>query len=215
MDRTEFKNSTLYILLGAFVAGLLGLWFGQKFFLPAGSATTGAFQGKVLLYPQPRPLEAFVLRTPEGQPLPADALKGRWTAVFFGFSHCPDICPTTLAQLAAVQKQLAATLPPEKRPQLLFVSVDPARDLDPKLRAYVDYFSKDILAASADDAALEAFSRQLGAQYIRQPPDAAGEYSVDHSADLFLLGPDLTRRGLIRPPFEPAALAADLEALAR
>lgn len=211
MDRSEFKNSTLFILLGAFVAGLIGLWFGQQYFSSGAAATR--FQGKVLLYPQPRPLAPFTLKNPDGSDLPSTQFQGRWTAVFFGFSHCPDICPTTLAQLAAVQKQLATRLPAARQPRLLFVSVDPARDLDPKLRTYVDYFSPEILAATVEEPALEAFTRQLGAQYIRQPPDASGAYSVDHSGDLFLLGPDLTRRGLIRPPFDAATLAADLGAL--
>lgn len=211
MDRSEFKNSTLFILLGAFIAGLVGLWFGQQYFHSGAAAQH--FQGKVLLYPQARPLAPFTLKNPDGSALPSTQLQGRWTAVFFGFSHCPDICPTTLAQLAAAQRQLAAQLPAEKQPRLLFVSVDPARDLDPKLRTYVDYFSPDIVAATVEESALEAFTRQLGAQYIRQPPDAGGDYSVDHSSDLFLLGPDLTRRGLIRPPFDAAILAADLGVL--
>lgn len=215
MDRTEFKSSTLIILLAAFVAGLIGLWVGQKYFRPASGGSNNNFQGKVLLYPEPRPMAAFTLDLPDGSALSSEQLRGRWTVAFFGFSQCPDICPTTLAQLAATQTQLKRALPADQQPRLLFVSVDPNRDANARLREYTDYFSPEIIAATAQEPALEAFTRQLGAQYIRQPPDANGAYSVDHSADLFLIGPDLTRRGIVRPPILAAPLAHDLAELLR
>jgi len=208
MDRSVFRHSTFWIVLAAVAAGMLGLWLGQR-----SSSAEPVFQGKVLLYPQARPLAPFELEHADGSPFGPSQLAGRTSVLFFGFTHCPDICPTTLALLAAVEKQLATRLPAARRPQLVFISVDPQRDRGAQLKTYVDYFNPALQAVTGTPAAVKAFTEQLGVQYFLQPADAAGSYSVDHSSDLYLIGPDGRRLGLIRPPFTTAALAADLETL--
>lgn len=93
-------------------------------------------------------------------------LKGHWTLVFLGFTFCPDVCPTTLTDLAVAQQQWEA-IPDGLRPRVLFVSVDPQRDPPARLGEYAHAFHKDTLAATADVPALERFATALGFVFQR------------------------------------------------
>ena len=142
-------------------------------------------------------------------------LHGHWTLVFLGFTHCPDVCPMTLAQMSQAQKQWES-IPESIRPRVLFVSVDPERDSPGRIGEYAHAFHKDTLAATADVPALEKFAASLSMVFAKVPP-ADGEpddqYSVDHSASMALLDPQGRMSGLVQPPFDPNLIAADLAAL--
>ena len=169
----------------------------------------------VTLFPQPRALPDFNLRQSDGTALVPGELKGHWTLVFIGFTHCPDVCPTQLAQLSVAQKQWRA-LPDSTRPRLLFVSVDPERDTPDRIGEYAHGFDPDTLAATADIPALEAFAKSLSLVFAKMPaPEGApaDEYSVDHSAAIAVLDPQGRMAGVIQPPLDPNAIAKDMIAL--
>ncbi|WP_028919604.1 SCO family protein [Pseudoxanthomonas suwonensis] len=209
-----FNRTTAYILAAALAAGL-GLL--AAFHLLDRDATAPAPELQtVTLLPQPRQLPAFNLRQSDGTPLVPGELAGHWTLVFLGFTFCPDVCPTTLAELAQAQKQWEA-LPESTRPRVLFVSVDPERDTPAKAGEYAHAFHPDTLAATADIPALEKFATSLGFVFMKVPGKGydqnPNDYSVDHSANIALLDPQGRLAGLIRPPFQPLAIARDLEVL--
>ena len=198
----------------AVLAGGLGLWTSQRMHAPAAAPPPTV--KAVTLLPSPRVLPAFELQQSDGTPLNADELKGHWTLVFLGFTHCPDVCPTTLAQLAGAQKQWAA-LPEATRPRVLFVSADPERD-SPKLTGdYAHAFHPDTLAATAPVPQLQAFARSLSLVFMKVPgpSGAADDYSIDHSAAMVLLDPQARMAGVVQAPFDVRAIAADLELLAK
>jgi protein SCO1/2 len=207
-----FNRTTLLVLVAALAAGL-GL-LASRHFLDA-RAPEGPPMRAVKLFPQPRVLPAFSLRQSDGTPLVPGELKGHWTLVFLGFTWCPDVCPTTLAELAQAQKQWEA-LPEPTRPRLLFVSVDPERDSPDRIGEYAHAFHRDTLAATADVPALENFARSLSLVFAKVPaPEGApaDAYTVDHSATIAVLDPQGRMAGVIQPPLEPKAIAADLAAL--
>ena len=212
-----FNRTTLVVLVAA-LAAALGLWAAQGWFgQPAPAPTLQA----VKLFEQPRPLPAFSLQQSDGTQLVPGELQGHWTLVFLGFTHCPDVCPTTLAQLAQAQRQWSA-LPEATRPRVLFVSVDPERDSPDRIGEYAHAFHKDTLAATADIPALEAFARSLSLVFMKVPaPEGvpADQYSVDHSAALAVLDPQARMAGMIPQSqgsaLDPKAIAADLLALSR
>jgi protein SCO1/2 len=208
-----FNRTTTLILVIALAAGL-GLWAAQRWFdQPAHEQP----QLRALrLFDQPRELAPFSLRQSDGTPLVAGELKGHWTIVFLGFTHCPDVCPTTLAELAQAQKQWER-LPDATRPRVLFVSVDPDRDTPDRTGEYAHAFHKDTLAATADVPALEAFARSLSLVFMKVPAAEgapADQYSVDHSAALAVLDPQARMAGVLQPPLDPRAIAHDLQVLA-
>ena len=210
-----FNRTTLYILIAALAAGL-GLWAGQAVLdrkAPVAQPETQA----VRLLPEPRALPAYSLQQSDRTQLVPGELKGHWTVVFLGFTHCPDVCPTTLAELAQAQKQWA-DLPDPVRPRVLFVSVDPERDTPDRIGEYAHAFHRDTLAATADIPALEAFARSLSLVFMKVPPPQgapANQYSVDHSAALAVLDPQGRMAGVIQPPLDPRGIAADLLLLTR
>ena len=208
-----FNRTTVTILVAAFAAAL-GLWAAQhQFGTPV--ATKWPQTQSVRLFDPPRELPAFSLRQSDGTPLVPGELKGHWTLVFLGFTHCPDICPTTLATMAQAQKQWAS-IPESTRPRVLFVSVDPERDAPDRIGEYAHAFHRDTLAATADVPALENFARSLSMVFAKVPPEGAepaDQYSVDHSAMIAVLDPQGRMSGLIQPPFDAKAIATDMAAL--
>lgn len=199
------------ILVVALAAGL-GLWAGQHWFDNAGSRPLQENLSNTVLYPEPRVLPEFSLDGADGQSVDAAALRGRWSLVFLGFTHCPDICPTTLAQLAQAER-LLTDLPQQQRPRIVFVSADPERDTPDKTAEYARHFSPDALGATADHARLEPFVRSLHMVYAKADL-GGGEYSVDHTAYIAVLDDEARHVGMIRPPLDPKAIAADLRQLA-
>ena len=210
-----FNRATLVVLVVALAAGL-GLWASQRYFGAAPASSWPQTQ-VVRLFEPPRELPAFSLRQSDGTQLVPGELKGHWTLVFLGFTHCPDVCPTTLAQLSQAQKQWAS-IPEAIRPRVLFVSVDPERDTPDRIGEYAHAFHKDTLAATANIPALENFTRSLSLVFAKVPaPEGApaDQYSVDHSASMAVLDPQGRMSGLVQQPLDPAAIAADMAALTR
>lgn len=207
-----FNRTTVLILIAAVAAGL-GLWSAQRWLAP-GASPQPQMQ-TVRLFPQTRPITPFTLKQSDGSELTAEELRGHWTLLFLGFTHCPDICPTTLAELSQSQKQWAA-LPAETRPLVLFVSVDPERDSPARTGEYAHYFSPDTLAATAEIPTLEALARSLGMVFMKVPLPGGkpGDYTVDHSATLALLDPQGRMAGIVRPPLQPKTIGEDLAKLA-
>ena len=211
------SRSTLLVVCAAFAAGL-GLFLAERHFGggPRATAETDAMPPDlraVRAFPTPRVLDDWRLTRADGATIGPSDLRGHWTVVFLGFTHCPDVCPTTLAELAKAQARWAA-LDPARRPRLLFVSVDPGRDTPKSAGEYARYFHADTWAATADPKTLAQFAQAMGLVYMKVPLKD-GDYTMDHSATLVVLDPQARQVGLIGPPLKWDAIAADLSRLAR
>ncbi len=157
-----------------------------------------------------RPLPDFSLIDQRGQPFGPRNFDGHWSLMFFGYTNCPDFCPTTLATLAAMEKNLRAAGTPT-RPQVVFISVDAKRDTPQQLARYVPYFDPEFIGATAaDQPAIEALARKLGVA-VALTKTADGGYTVDHSAEIFVVDPQGRLAAVLTGPFTPAALQADFD----
>ena len=146
----------------------------------------------------------------DGKPRSAADFRGKVVVVAFGFTHCPDVCPTTLADLASVMKQLGADA---RGVQVLFVTVDPKRDTPELLAQYVPAFHPEFIGLHGDAAATEKVTKDFHV-YAHERPGKGGEgYTVDHSAQSFVLDRDGRVRLLIPPGTPPAAIASDVRIL--
>ena len=156
----------------------------------------------------------FTLTDAAGRQVTEAEVLAKPALVYFGYTFCPDVCPTTLAQLAGAQKQWAS-LPEASRPRVLFVSADPDRD-SPRLTGdYARAFHSDTLAATAPVPQLEAFARSLSLVFMKSP-GASGkpdDYTIDHSAALVVLDPQARMAGVVQPPFDVKGIASDLAKL--
>jgi protein SCO1/2 len=130
--------------------------------------------------------------------------------LFFGYTNCPDLCPTTLATLAAMEKRLRAAKAPV-RPQVVFVSVDAKRDTPAQMAKYVPYFDPEFIGlTAADQPSIEAVAKKLGVSVVIEPA-ADGRYAVDHSGDIFVLDPDGRLAAILSGPFGVEALQGDFQ----
>jgi protein SCO1 len=192
----------------AIVAILVGFLSAQ--FMGVGASTPVTLSTGTML-PEPRALPDFQLLSSTGQPYEREQLLQHWSLVFFGYTSCPDICPTTLTTLAQVEKQLA-TLPANQRPQMVFISVDPQRDTPIVVGNYVKFFSTDFIGLTGEQPQIEQLTHAMGAPVSIQQT-GNGTYTVDHAATLFLLDPQARMTAIFSPPHTLAALATDLRAI--
>lgn len=160
--------------------------------------------------PQPRPIGEFELLDHSGHALTRRNLEGRWSIVFAGFTNCPDVCPTTLALLAALSSRLRAR---GDDLQIVFLSVDPDRDTPSQLAQYVGHFDPNMIGATGAKAQIDRLCAELGLAYVLNP-GTAGEYTVDHSAALVLVDPKARIAAYFQPPYDLDSLATDLATLA-
>ncbi|RUO27149.1 SCO family protein [Aliidiomarina minuta] len=156
-----------------------------------------------LLYSSPRTIEPFVLQGTEGNEVTNSDLEGQWTILFTGYTFCPDICPTTMAQLKQRWSQLTATTNTPVR--VWMVSVDPQRDDIPRLRNYVEFFGEDFFGVTAEHKELFPFVRNLGLMYSI-PDEDETNYLVNHSAALILINPDGHQQAVFRASHEPGMI---------
>ncbi len=165
------------------------------------------------ILPEPKAPDTFQLLDHDGKPFDRERLKGKWSLICFGYTHCPDICPTALAILQAVFRKL------EKRPEIsrdlqgVFISVDPKHDTPELLKEYVTYFNPAFLGVTGDARELKALSGQMGARYsIAYSWESTGEmdYLVDHSAALYLVDPQARLYAAFKPPYGPEEVSGKL-----
>jgi protein SCO1/2 len=188
----------------AIVAFALGLVLARAI-LPSQPALPATELATVL--PTPRALPALSLVRHDGKAMGADDFEGHWTLVFFGFTHCPDICPTTLALLA--QTTLALDdLPASERPRVLFVSLDPERDNAQQIAAYVTFFDPAFVGATGSAAQVAAAAAAFSVPYAKVAlPD--GGYTIDHGSGIFVVGPSGGIVAFASGARDPAVLARD------
>ena len=150
------------------------------------------------------------LTDPDGERRSLAEFKGRVVVVFFGFTQCPDVCPTTLVELAAVKKQLGAD---GDRVQGLFVTVDPERDTPELLKAYVDNFGAGFIALRGTPEETLAAAKQFKVFYAKVPGKTESSYTIDHTAGSYLFDPQGRVRLFTRHGAGPEALVHDLRLL--
>lgn len=200
---TMNKSSIAIVALLALAVGFLGSWYlhiNQPIRLETGT----------WFAEQARALPEFKLVDHHNQALTRTRLRGKWNLMFFGYTHCPDICPTSLQTLADM---LEAIDDADVRDaiEVYFVSVDPDRDTPELLSSYVTYFNPEFTAATAAMADIRILTSSLGIHHeIHKQADDDLNYGVDHSGAIILINPAAEFAGLFSPPHNAQAMARDM-----
>ena len=183
------KPRSLFLALVFGIALAAGIFLAQRMQEPAVPISA-------LVLPIPDPIPAFALVDQHGAAIDETVFQGQWDLVFFGFTHCPDICPTTLQVLATARRELEISklTPNSKRDQLpyfriVLVSVDPERDTPEILGQYVDYFGEGNLGITGPLEEIRKLTGELGIYFEKQPSDG-DNYVVDHSAAVLVINPE-------------------------
>jgi len=182
----------------ALCAGLAGFWIARELDRGAPQLASGTW------LPEAKPVIDFQLTDTAGRLFTRRDLAGAPSLVFFGFTHCPDVCPTTLLKLAQVRRHTAiAGL------RVLFISVDPQRDTPPQLGQYVHAFDPQFQGLTGDPGTIKRLAANFGVAMSRVELPG-GDYTMDHSAVVFVLDDAARIVAIFTPPFDVAALGADL-----
>jgi protein SCO1 len=194
----DVRSSRLMVIFTAFVAGLV-VCLGVILFVGGRGSETGALQAAAIGGP-------FRLVDQNGQPFSDKDLRGKTFLVFFGFTHCPDVCPTTLFEISEIMRNLGREA---DRTAALFISVDPERDTPQSMRDYLSSFDPHVRGLTGDAAALTAVAKAYRVYYKKVPLDG-GDYTMDHTAIVYLMD----KEGQFISPFNmkrtAEAAAADL-----
>ena len=195
---------TLLVLAACLVAALGGALVALYWLARPGSAPATE---AAAVYAAPRPLPAFELVAHDGSRFDRARLTGRYTLLFFGFTNCPDLCPTTLTELAQAAR-LLEDLPAADRPRVVLVSVDPERDTPAVLARYLPHFDARFVGVTGGEAAIGTLAQALGAAYQKGEP-VDGSYAVDHTAAVFLIDPAARLAAVFPTPHVARTIAAD------
>ncbi len=189
------RTARLILVLGAFVAGLV--LFSAVLFIVTGRNPTPIALPSAVGGP-------FRLTDANSKPITDQDLKGRPFLVFFGFTHCPDVCPTTLFEVSEILRKLG---PDADNMKVLFVSIDPERDTAPVLKNYLSSFDPHLVGVTGDVAAIAAMAKSYRV-YVKKIPLEGGNYTMDHTAIVYLMdknGRFVAPFNAKRPPDEAAA----------
>ncbi len=196
----------LFRVLIIIVPFLLGIFFflaiDQEGSIPEGISAT--------VLPEAKALPDFVLEDHRGGKFTNETMKGQWSFVFFGFTHCPDICPSTLAVLDQVSEVLDKQIGVES-PKIIFISVDPKRDTKELLTDYVSYFNVDFTGVTGELQALQGLAQSLGIAFGIEGDEESEDYEVFHSARIMLIDPEAKLKALFSTPHDVDVIASDYE----
>ncbi len=186
------------------------LWVGLAvaaviYFRPSVTTIPDELLG--VLRPGPKQIEQFDLVDQNNKPFRLEQLENKWTFMFFGYTFCPDICPTTMSALTAAISELKNSPAAAKDVQVIFVSVDPQRDTTEKLANYMSFFNKEFTGVTGTRKELDGLVSQAGAGYAIEPETAPGEYLVSHTSAIFLINPDGELIASFSQPHYPATIA--------
>ena len=201
------RSSTPKLILVGLIAGLL-LAIAWSMHLNRDSASETLALQTLTHLDTPRPVADFALLDHHSKPVGVEAWRGRWRILFFGFTHCPAVCPNTLSLLDAVVSHPDLAAQP---PAVTLVSVDPERDDPARLHSYLRNFNPDFAGITGDADSLANMRKALYVPLQRIETEQG--YTLDHGSALILLNPDAEVVGFMTPPHRIDEIAADLKQL--
>jgi len=194
------RHLILGVLIIAAVALSLGIWVWHQ----QSEMTGGSMQGvDATVLPQARSISAFELIDQQGHAFTNQQLLGHWSLVFFGFTNCSMICPTTMAELNQTYQLLQKNH--IDQPQVIMVSVDPERDSVAKMRDYVTAFNKNFIGLTGEKSVIEKLTRQMGVVYMK----VESNNSIDHSGTVMLINPQGKLQAFFSMPHDAKKMAKD------
>ena len=199
-DRRRGIRITVGVIV-AFIVTVLAL-FTNKVTSPRVLSDTELKINGAFKFDKPRIFKDFQLTDHSGKPFSLDNLRDRWTLMFFGFTYCPDICPTTMATINDLMAALDSDI--RDNTQVVLVSVDPARDTVEKLSQYVPYFNPDFIGVTGEFLQIKRLATQLNIAFNKVT--LGDSYTVDHSANVVLINPKGHYHGFFKSPVDTARM---------
>lgn len=221
------KKCIKRVILLLFIVAAAGIWgvmtfLGRGVMLPPQSADNPPAVTNAsppisidgVYMPKSVPISDFHLTDNHGQPFNKANLIGKWTMLFFGFTHCKYVCPVTMTELNHMYDELSKTLPEKDLPQVVFISVDPERDSVSRMDNYVTSYNPHFIGARGEIKDTEELERQLNVLAVKVQRDKSkADYSMDHSAEIFLFNPNGELQAYLAYPHKAKQMVKDYTAV--
>ncbi len=204
------SSSTLMFFAVAIISVLIGLWASQQL-LKKPVRIPDNLQATLL--DKAKPLKNFSLIDHNNQVFNLSSVKGKWSFMFFGYTHCPDVCPLAMQVMKNVWNNPELKKLTENNLKMIFVSVDPDRDTPELLKSYVQYYHPKFIGVTGKAEQIDNITGQLGILYGFDDPNENGDYNVSHSGQIILIDPQGNMRGVFSPPLNPQSIAKDFLAI--
>jgi len=194
------KNSTPLLIIAAVIAMSAGLWLAQSTNTKTQTIKPPAIQGAI--YSSDKSIRPFKLLDHLGNEFTNKHLIGKWSIIFVGYTHCPDVCPTTLNLMADMHREMSQQ--EVSPPNVIFLSIDPERDTVDTMKNYIEYFNPEFTGVTGSLPDIEQLSQDLNAVY-RKAPGLNGkitddDYLMDHSSALILMNPKGNLQAILTAP---------------
>ncbi len=204
------KNNNLVLIAVAIISIAVGVLVSQKFIktpapIPENLSAT--------LLDKAKPLHNFELTNHDNQPFNLKSLKDNWSFLFFGYTHCPDVCPLAMQVMRKVWDAPELKTALTSNMQMIFVSVDPNRDTPALLKSYAQYYNPAFIGVTGKASEINNLTRQIGIMYSLDAPNEKGDYNVSHSGQIILIDPQGNMRAVFSPPLNPQSITRDFIAI--
>lgn len=211
----QHHKTTIYSVLLMIVAITVGIfYFGlikpqQRYLNAREIKIDGIYLSK------PQDISDFQLTDNHGNSFAKDSLKGHWTMMFFGFTNCGMVCPSTMAALNEMYKSLQKDLPEKKLPQVVLVSVDPDRDTIPRINDYVNSFNSHFLGARGDILKTQALEKQMHIVAAKMQVEGQDQdhYTINHTAEILVINPQGKLQAYMSYPHKPDQMVKDFKSI--
>ena len=204
------KRGIRYTLIGIVLVVVFFMsMFTHKILSPRILSNAELLNNRAVVFDQPRIIKPINLLDHQGDSFTLKNFEDKWTLIYFGFTHCPDICPTTLAKMNQVVGKLDQKFADQV--QVAMVTVDPARDTQEKLAAYVPFFNPEFIGVGGEFLDILKFTQNLNVAFNKVV--TGDTYTIDHTGNLALINPRGHYHGFFKPPFELAAMKVTLQSI--
>ena len=212
MKEKKFKMWALIIVLGVITVFMISIYMQER---KQESELSPVAEIKIngLFLPQPQQITPFNLTNHHGKIFSQENLNGHWTMMFFGFTNCATVCPTTMVALNKMYQSLRKKLPADQLPQIVMVSVDPDRDSVTRMDQYINAFNSDFIGVRADIVATVALEKQLHIVAAKLETDGQGKnhYTINHTADILVFNPKGQLQAVLSSPHQPDQMVKDYQ----
>jgi len=203
------------VVIVVFITVVMGL-FLNKITTPRVLSNIELRVNGTFVFDQPRIFKDFNLLDQHGEAFNLESLKGHWSLLFFGYTSCPDVCPSTLAVMRDMKSKMRSDEVAEQI-QIALVTVDPARDTVETLKPYMNYFDPEFIGATGEFLEIKRLATQLNMAFVKVPLQRAalpdGGYLVDHSANIALINPMGHYHGFVKAPLDEARMRLTLASI--
>ncbi len=209
MSQTNKRNNLVLVAV-AIVSVAVGVLVSQKLLkapapIPENLSAT--------LLDKAKPLRNFELIDHNNKPFNLNSLKGNWSFLFFGYTHCPDVCPLAMQVMRKVWQAAELKTAVATNMQMIFISVDPNRDTPALLKSYAQYYNPAFIGVTGKANEIDNITKQIGILYSLDKADKNGDYNVGHSGQIILIDPQGNMRAVFSPPLNPESITRDFIAI--